>query len=189
MMITEETRRLREHLVLDHFHDEVLHHWDDVLSTFPHPRYEIIPLMAVHEGKADVEAYYHDTRAAFPDQRHEIIAFRHADDAVVTEFWLLGTHTGPLGAIPPTGGKFRIRVTAFFIFDASETLICERIYFDTLSLLKQLLSHINFRNPVRWPILFKVLRGLGANASAPDPSLVNTPQASFPGYTHPGIAQ
>ena len=33
----------REKLVLDHFHDEVRHAWDDVLSTFPHPRYELIP--------------------------------------------------------------------------------------------------------------------------------------------------
>ena len=40
----------RQKLVLDHFHDEVRHAWDDVLSTFPHPRYELIPQMVVHDG-------------------------------------------------------------------------------------------------------------------------------------------
>lgn len=65
----------REKLVLDHFHDEVRQDWDDVLATFPHPHYEIIPTLTVHDGDADVRGYYHDTRVAFPDQDHEIRLF------------------------------------------------------------------------------------------------------------------
>lgn len=56
----------RQKLVLDHFHDEVRHAWDDVLSTFPHPRYELIPQMIVHDGEAAVRDYYAYTRTAFP---------------------------------------------------------------------------------------------------------------------------
>ncbi len=99
-MIAEETRARRERLVLDHFRDEVAQRWDDVLSTFPHPRYELIPTQRVHDGDAAVRAYYDETRVAFPDQRHELIALRHSDDAVIVEFYLLGTHRGPLGPVP-----------------------------------------------------------------------------------------
>lgn len=114
-----EVLRARQKLVLDHFRDEVRQDWDDVLATFPHPRYEIVPTMTVHDGDSAVRGYYDETRRAFPDQDHEIIALRHSADAVIVEFWLLGTHRGPLGKIPPTGQRFRVRMTAYFLFDAA----------------------------------------------------------------------
>ena len=107
-----EVLAARQKIVLDHFHDEVAQDWDDVLSTFPHPRYEVIATDAVHDGGRAVRNYYADTRRAFPDQRHEMIQLRHSDDAVIVEFYLLGTHRGPLGAIPATGSTFKVRMTA-----------------------------------------------------------------------------
>jgi hypothetical protein len=60
---------------------------------------------------------------------------------VIVEFDLLGTHLGPLRALPPTGRGFRCRMTAFFLFD-DERLVCERVYFDQLSIMRQLgLAH------------------------------------------------
>jgi steroid delta-isomerase-like uncharacterized protein len=167
-MSTDAVRATRERIVLDHFRDEVAQRWDDVLATFPHPRYELIPTGVVHDGHAEVRQYYHDTRVAFPDQRHEMIALRHSDDAVICEFYLLGTHKGPFGAIPPTGNAFKIRVTAFFVFDG-ETLVCERIYFDSLTWLRQLLGGLDFKKPGSYLLLVKALRGikgLGSNQPA-----------------------
>ncbi|HEY7051168.1 MAG TPA: ester cyclase [Mycobacterium sp.] len=158
-MLTDDLRRAREKIVLDHFRDEVAQRWDDVLATFPHPRYELIPTGVVHDGDAQVRQYYHDTRVAFPDQRHEMIALRHSDDAVICEFYLLGTHKGPFGAIPPTGNAFKVRMTAFFVFDGA-TLICERIYFDTLTMLRQLLGRLDFKRPRTYVLLVKALRGV-----------------------------
>ncbi|WP_067814749.1 ester cyclase [Nocardia inohanensis] len=172
-----EVLHARERLVLDHFHDEVRQDWDDVLATFPHPHYEIIPTLTVHDGDRAVREYYHDTRVAFPDQDHEIIALRHSADAVIVEFWLLGTHLGPLGQIPATGGRHRTRMTAYFVFDENENLTVERIYFDTLSMLKQLIGGLNLRDPRTWPLAIRALRGLLAMSSTPDPLLVNTPVA------------
>ena len=184
-MIDEITKQRREQLVLDHFHDEVKQNWDDVLSTFPHPRYEIIPLMVVHDGDDEVRNYYSESRTAFPDQDHEIIAFRHSDDAVIVEFWLKGTHLGPLNGIPPAGNKFRVRMTAFFIFDDEEVLVCERIYFDSITLLKQLLGGINFKSPKNWPLLIKAVKGLLASSSSVVPSeLTETRAPDFPNYRH-----
>lgn len=170
-----EVLQAREKLVLDHFHDEVRQDWDDVLATFPHPHYEIIPTLTVHDGDAEVREYYQDTRVAFPDQDHEIIELRHSADAVVVEFWLLGTHLGPLGSIPPTGGQHRTRMTAYFIFDADENLVTERIYFDSLSMFRQLLSGLNLRDPRNWPRVVRGLRGLMKMSSTPDLRLLNTP--------------
>jgi steroid delta-isomerase-like uncharacterized protein len=113
--------------------------FDAVLKTFPHPHYEIIPTGAVYDGREAVGAYYRDSRAAFPDQRNELLSLRHADDAVIVEFWLRGTHKGPFRGMPPTGRSFEVRMTAFFIFE-SERLVCERVYFDAISMLRQLLA-------------------------------------------------
>lgn len=169
-----EILRGRQKLVLDHFHDEVVQQWDDVLSTFPHPHYEIIATMTVHDGDSAVRGYYHDTRVAFPDQNHEIIALRHSADAVIVEFWLMGTQRGPLGGIPPSGQRFRVRMTAYFIFDERENLVCERVYFDSLTMLKQLLGGLNLRNPRNWPTAVRALRGLLAMSGKPDPRLLST---------------
>jgi predicted ester cyclase len=168
-MLTDELRATREKIVLDHFRDEVAQRWDDVLSTFPHPRYELIPTGVVHDGNAEVRQYYRDTRVAFPDQRHEMIALRHSDDAVICEFYLLGTHEGPFGAIPPTGNPFKVRMTAFFIFDDA-TLTCERISFDTLTFLRQLLGGLDFKKPGSYVLLLKALWGMrNRNAASPPP--------------------
>ena len=179
-MITDDIRKARQELVLDHFRDEVRQEWDDVLSTFPHPHYELIPTMTVHDGDVAVRGYYHDSRVAFPDQDHEIIALRHSDDAVIVEFWLLGTHLGPLGAMPPTGNRFRVRMTAYFIFDDSETLVCERVYFDSLTMLKQLIGGLNMKNPKNWILAARCLKGLLAmSGDKPGPALVHTKAPTF----------
>jgi predicted ester cyclase len=171
----EEVLRAREKLVLDHFHDEVRQDWDATLSTFPHRHYELIASMTVHDGDGEVRGYYHDTRVAFPDQDHEIIALRHSHDAVIVEFWLLGTHRGPLGKIPPTGSRHRTRMTAYFLFDENENLVTERIYFDQLTVLKQLVGGLDKRDPRDLVMLARVALGvLGEAGGDPDPRLLAT---------------
>lgn len=140
MPIDDETRALREHrerIVREHMESENVHEFDRTLATFGHPRYELIATGVVHDGAAEVMEYFRSSRAAFPDQRNELIALHHADDAVISEFWLLGTHKGPLMGIEPTGREFRCRMTAFFLFEGKE-LVCERVYFDTATILRQL---------------------------------------------------
>lgn len=171
----EEVLRAREKLVLDHFRDEVAQDWDATLSTFPHPHYELIAQLTVHDGDDEVRRYYHDTRVAFPDQRHELIALRHAHDAVIVEFWLMGTHDGPLGKIPATGSTHRTRMTAYFIFDADEKLVVERVYFDQLTILKQLVAGLDKKNPADLVTLGRVVAGLLAmSGGEPDPRLTDT---------------
>jgi steroid delta-isomerase-like uncharacterized protein len=132
-----EIRAERERIVRAHMEAENVHDFDAVIDTFSHPRYELIATDRIHDGEAAVREYFRETRSAFPDQRNELISLRHADDAVVVEFWLLGTHRGTLLGIEPTGREFKCRMTAFFVFDGAR-LTCERVYFDSATILRQL---------------------------------------------------
>ena len=135
--MADDVRARREAIVRRHMEAENVHDFDAVIDTFSHPRYELIPTGAIHDGEAAVRAYFRETRTAFPDQRNELISLRHADDAVVVEFWLLGTHRGPLAGVAPTGREFKCRMTALFLFEGAE-IVCERVYFDSATILRQL---------------------------------------------------
>lgn len=133
----ERLQEQREATVRRHMEAENVHDFDTVIGTFSHPRYELIPSGAVHDGEAAVRGYFRETRTAFPDQRNELISLRHADDAVVVEFWLLGTHRGPIAGVAPTGREFKCRMTALFLFEGAK-IVCERVYFDSATILRQL---------------------------------------------------
>jgi steroid delta-isomerase-like uncharacterized protein len=134
-------RERREAIVREHMASENAHDFDTTIGTFEHPRYELIATGEVYDGEEAVRGYYAESRTAFPDQRNEVVALHHADDVVAVEFDLLGTHLGPLRALPPTGRSFRCRMTALFVFD-SDRLIGERVYFDQATILRQLgLAH------------------------------------------------
>ena len=125
-------RRLQT--VRDHMALEITHDWDAVIATFEHPRYEMSS-GAVFDGEEAVRGYFAASRTPFPDQANDIIAIAHDGDTVLVEFWLTGTHLGPLrtpaGVIEPTGKAFRVRMTATFEFaPGSDKIICERPFFD-----------------------------------------------------------
>jgi steroid delta-isomerase-like uncharacterized protein len=134
-------RERRLQLVREHMRSENDHEFDVALATFDHPRYELIPTGDVYDGPEQVAEYYRSSRAAFPDQRNENSVFHYADDAVIVEFDLLGTHEGELRGIPPTGRTFRCRMCALFLFEpGGDRIVCERIYFDQASIAQQLLG-------------------------------------------------
>jgi steroid delta-isomerase-like uncharacterized protein len=137
MTAATEVQEIREQIVRRHMESENAHDYATTIDTFAHPRYEIIATDRTYDGLAEVQSYFRESRTAFPDQRNELISLRHADDAVIVEFWLLGTHKGPLMGIEPTGRSFRCRMTAFFIFEGAG-LVCERVYFDSATILRQL---------------------------------------------------
>jgi steroid delta-isomerase-like uncharacterized protein len=130
-------RQKREALVREHMDSENRHEFDATLATFEHPRYELIGTAEVYDGTEEVERYFEDTRRAFPDQRNELLALHHADDAVLVEAVIRGTHKGPLRNLPPTGREFELPILSIFSFDGDK-LIGERVYFDQTTVLRQL---------------------------------------------------
>jgi steroid delta-isomerase-like uncharacterized protein len=136
-MPAADVRATREAVVREHMDSENRQDFDATMATFAHPRYELIATGEVHDGEDAVRAYYASSRAAFGDQRNEVIAIHHADDGVWVEFDLLGTHTGDLLGFAATGREFRCRMAAFFGFDG-DRINCERVYFDAGTILGQL---------------------------------------------------
>ena len=134
-------RRLQT--VRDHMALECDCDWDAVIATFEHPRYEMYGSGTVFDGEEEVRGYFHASRTPFPDQGNEIIALAHVDNTVLVEFWLTGTHKGPLNmggrTIEPTGKSFRVRMAATFEFPpGGDKIICERPYYDPAQIAKAL---------------------------------------------------
>jgi steroid delta-isomerase-like uncharacterized protein len=135
--VSATRRTKREELVREHMDSENRREFDATIATFERPRYELIGTGEVYDGAEEVERYFEETRRAFPDQRNELLALHHTDDAVVVEAVVRGTHTGPLRSLPPTGREFELPILAIFLFDGDK-LICERVYFDQATVLRQL---------------------------------------------------
>jgi len=130
-------RKKREEIVREHMESENRHEFDVTLDTFDHPRYELIATGDVYDGAEEVERYFDESRRAFPDQRNELLALHHADDAVLVEAVVRGTHKGPLRSLPPTGREYELPILSIFMFDGDK-LLCERVYFDQTTVLRQL---------------------------------------------------
>jgi steroid delta-isomerase-like uncharacterized protein len=109
----------------------------EAADVFDQPRFELVGLHRVYDGRDEVIAYLTERRRAFPDQRYEMIALHHADDAVIAEFWLMGTQQADIAGVPPTGKAFRCRMAAFFEF-TGDRLVCQRLYFDVGTIARQL---------------------------------------------------
>src|ERR687891_1161637 len=137
MAVSAELRDKREAIVREHMESENRHEYDVTIATFEHPRYELIGTGDVYDGPEEVARYFEETRTAFPDQENELIALHQADDAVIVEAWVRGTHLGPFRGLPPTGRRWEMRFTSVFVFE-EDRLMCERVYFDANTVLRQL---------------------------------------------------
>jgi len=146
MAAGDNLRERREAVVREHMESENRHDFDATLATFGHPRYEIVPTGDVFDGPEEVMAYFAETRTAFPDQRNELVALHHADASVIVELDLKGTHLGSFRGLPATGRAFTCRTLAIFEFEG-EGIVCERVYFDSATVLRQLgIAH----DPLTW---------------------------------------
>ncbi len=144
-MNQEQLRQARLQTVRDHMALECAQDWDGVIDTFAHPRYEMHGSGAVYDGEEQVRGYFESSRQAFPDQSNEIIAIAadDAQDTVLVEFYLLGTHLGAFKVrdktYAPTGRSFKVRMAATFLFaPGSAKIICERPYTGQDAKLQQL---------------------------------------------------
>ena len=138
-MTDPDLRARREAVVREHMEAENRHDYDAVIGTFAHPRYELMATGQIFDGEMEVRQYFTLSRTPFPDQRNELVSMRSTDDAVIVELDLLGTHEGPLRGIEASGRTFRSRMAALFIFeDGGEGIVCERVYFDSADIFRQL---------------------------------------------------
>ena len=113
------------------------HNFRGCIGAFAHPRYEIVATGEIHDGAAAVDAFLAENRRAFPDFRFHPARTVAAGDSVLVEGTFTGTHEGTWRGLPATGRKVSFRMAVVFEFDG-EDLVCERVYFDLGTPLRQL---------------------------------------------------
>lgn len=134
----ERLRTRREQIVERHIQAETAaHDIQEALATFRHPRYEVPAFGAIADGAEAVEGLLGQLLGAFPDFWLQRIATHHADHAVIVECKFGGTHQAEWAGVPPTGKPMEVQAACVFVFDGAD-LICEKVYFDHATLLRQL---------------------------------------------------
>jgi steroid delta-isomerase-like uncharacterized protein len=131
------SRRLRQ--VEDHVRFENAHDLDGLMSTFGAGGfYDDAPWSERHEGLDGVRNYYETMLRAAPDSHIEVKGRHVAEDCIVLEVELTGTHLGAWRGLPATGRRFDFPLCAVYTFDAQDRLAGERIYYDRITVLRQL---------------------------------------------------
>lgn len=110
---------------------------DAMIATFHHPRYQVVPMDVMSDGETAVRELVGPLVSAFPDLRCEPITVHHADDAVIVEARLTGTHRTEWAGIAPRGGCMDLPIVCIFDFD-EDRLVNETVYFDFATLQRQL---------------------------------------------------
>jgi predicted ester cyclase len=100
----------------------------------------MIPYGVVNRGPEGYRRHWELWTTAAPDCEIEIAELTPAPGVVVAEFIARGTHTGPLstprGEIPPSNQKVELRLCDVIRISNGRSY-GSRIYFDMLSLLRQ----------------------------------------------------
>jgi len=134
----QDVRANREAVVNAHIEAEAVKH--DVaaaLATFHHPRYEVPAVGAIADGREAVHGLLTQLLSAFPDFWLEKSALYHAEEAIIVECRFGGTHRGPWAGIAPTGKRVEVQSACIFVFEG-EKLVCEKVYFDHATILRQI---------------------------------------------------
>jgi hypothetical protein len=129
----------REAVIKAHIDAEAVRH--DVaatLSTFKHAQYDVPALGGVVDGAPGVDGLLQALFSAYPDFWLREGTHYHCENAVIVECLFGGTQHGEWAGISPTGRKMEVAAALFFLFDEEDGLLCERVYFDHATVLRQL---------------------------------------------------
>jgi hypothetical protein len=137
-MTSQESRVRREAVVRAHIEAEaVTHDVNATVSTFHRPRYEVPALGVIVDGAEGVTGLVGGLLAAFPDFHLTEKRHYHAEDAVIVECTFGGTQQGVWAGLEPTGRRMEVDSALIFVFEGDD-LVCEKVYFDHATILRQL---------------------------------------------------
>ena len=129
-------RERRLAIVNEHIEAENRHDVGGTIATFhEHARYEVNG--ETSDGDGAVRELLQELMAGFSDFHVEVQRFHHADDAVIGEGRITGTHDGPFAGVPATGRPVDYPGIAIFEFE-DDRLLCEKVFFDTGTILTQI---------------------------------------------------
>jgi uncharacterized protein (TIGR02246 family) len=92
-------------------------------------------------GREQIRAFVASFFTAFPDLRHEIVAWVEDGDTIAVELRVTGTHTGslptPNGAIAATGRRITLE-TCDYITVVGDKIMSWHVYMDQVAFMTQL---------------------------------------------------
>jgi len=127
----------REAIVRAHVEAENRHDVEATLRTFDHARYEVVPFGGATEGAEAVHGLLSALMSAFPDFHADVRRLHHSNAAVIVETVLTGTQRDTWLGVPASGKRVEVPCACIFEFD-EDRLICERVYFDNATMMKQI---------------------------------------------------
>ncbi|GAC1623390.1 MAG: hypothetical protein NVS4B9_14850 [Ktedonobacteraceae bacterium] len=134
-------RQRREATVREHIDAENRHEPDSVVATFSSTKasYDVPALGDAGRptGAPAIHAMWEGLIAAFPDVYIEAGPLYHGDNHVFVEVRMKATQRGEFAGIPPAGRSFNERMACLYEFEGDQ-LVCERVYFDFASIMRQL---------------------------------------------------
>jgi steroid delta-isomerase-like uncharacterized protein len=135
---TDALRQDRLRQVELHVGYENAHDLDAVMGTFgADASYHDEPWNEHCLGRDAVRGYYEQLIAAVPDLHIDPHHPHVADDVVVLECTISGTHEGTWHGLPGTGRRVSFPLCGVYTFDDGATIAGERIYYDRAMVLEQ----------------------------------------------------
>lgn len=92
----------------------------------------------VKRGRGEILEHLRRWHTSFSDASARDCEFLEAGDTVIGIFYGEGTHTGPIGDIPPTGKRYSLKYCEIYRFGPDGKIVANEAFFDQLSLLRQL---------------------------------------------------
>ena len=137
--IPKDRRSARIAIVEQHIRLENEHDLEAVLCTFGDTaRYDDEPWGEHYKGRNGVRLFYEQLMKALPDLEIEVQRRHVADDAILVEVMIRGTHLGGWRGLPATGRRVDFPLCGVYTFDADDRLAGEKIYYDRGTVLRQL---------------------------------------------------
>ena len=137
--IPQDKASARIAVVEQHIRLENEHDLEGVLQTFGDAAgYDDEPWSEHFEGRSGVRQFYEQLMKALPDLEIEVQRRHVADDAILVEVLIRGTHLGGWRGLPATGRRVEFPLCGVYTFDANNRLAGEKIYYDRGTVLRQL---------------------------------------------------
>jgi steroid delta-isomerase-like uncharacterized protein len=137
--IPKDRQSARIAIVEQHIRLENEHDLEGVLRTFGDTaRYDDEPWDEHYKGRNGVRRFYEQLMKALPDLEVDVQRRHVADDAILVEVLIRGTHLGAWRGLPATGRKVEFPLCGVYTFDADDNLAGEKIYYDRGTVLRQL---------------------------------------------------
>lgn len=138
-LLSSDRLSARIALVEQHIRLENAHDLAGVLCTFGDTaRYEDEAWGEKYKGRDGVRLFYEQLMRALPDLEIDVQRRHVAEDAILVEVVIRGTHLGSWRDLPATGRRVEVPLCGVYTFDDSDRLAGERIYYDRATVLRQL---------------------------------------------------